>query len=93
MDDKTGERGCVMVRVSEFDNSGVEGMSKEEYAARQAYVIGKCLCAKCPTYVKGDEPVRFAQRKRSLVPYLQGRRVSSRIAGPHPSLDILRQWL
>lgn len=48
-----------MVRVSQFDNFGVEDMSKEEYAGKQAYVIGKCLCANCPTYVKGDSPIGY----------------------------------
>ncbi len=47
------------MRVSELDPFGVEEMSKEEYASRHAYVIGKCLCSKCPTYVKGDSPVGY----------------------------------
>lgn len=47
------------MRVSELDPFGVEEMSKEEYAARHASVIGKCLCSKCPTYVKDDSPVGY----------------------------------
>lgn len=45
--------------VSELDKFGIEGMSKEEYNARQHYIVQKCLCMKCPTYVKGDSPVGY----------------------------------
>lgn len=48
-----------MARVSEFDPFGIERMGKEEYTKRQAYVTQKCLCPKCPTYVKGDSPTGY----------------------------------
>jgi len=48
-----------MVKVNSADNFGVEEMSEAEYAKRQAYVVKKCLCNKCPTFVKGDEMIGF----------------------------------
>ncbi len=48
-----------MAKVSDFDKFGIENMSKEEYEARQADVISKCLCPQCPTYVQSDEPVGY----------------------------------
>ncbi len=48
-----------MAKISQFDNFGVEDMSKEEYKVKQAYVTEKCLCMKCPTYVEGDSPVAY----------------------------------
>ena len=48
-----------MEKIHEFDPFHVEEMGKEEFAAKQAYVTGKCLCMTCPSYVKGDESVGF----------------------------------
>ena len=48
-----------MVKISEFDNFGVEEMSKEEFEAKQKYVTGKCKCPGCPTYIKGDNPYGY----------------------------------
>lgn len=47
------------MKVSVFDNFGVEGMSREEYATKQKYVLSKCLCPKCPTYIQGDNPIGY----------------------------------
>ena len=48
-----------MSKMSEYDNFGVEEMSKEEYAKKQDYVTKSCLCTKCPTYVQGDSPIGY----------------------------------
>ena len=44
------------MRISDYDRFGEEGLSKEEYAKRQDYVLSKCKCTGCPTFVKGDNP-------------------------------------
>ncbi|MBI5599556.1 MAG: DUF2769 domain-containing protein [Deltaproteobacteria bacterium] len=48
-----------MVKISEFDNFGVEELSKAEYDKMQAYVTKNCKCQTCPTYVKGDNPYGY----------------------------------
>jgi len=48
-----------MAEISAFDKFGIESMKREEFDAKQAYVIGKCLCTTCPTYVKGDAPTGY----------------------------------
>ena len=48
-----------MGKYDTYDKFGVEKMSKEEHAKRQAYVIKNCKCAGCPTYVKGDSPIGY----------------------------------
>jgi len=45
-----------MIRISEYDKFGEEGLSKEEYEKIQDYVLKKCKCTGCPTFVKGDNP-------------------------------------
>ncbi|MCK4846477.1 MAG: DUF2769 domain-containing protein [Deltaproteobacteria bacterium] len=42
--------------IASFDRFGVEELSKEEYAAKEAGILEECLCATCPTYVAGDAP-------------------------------------
>jgi len=44
------------MKIGDFDRFGEEGMSKEEYAKKQDYVLDKCKCPGCPTFVKGDNP-------------------------------------
>lgn len=44
------------MKISDFDRFGEEGLSKEEYAKRQDYILTKCKCAGCPTFVQGDNP-------------------------------------
>jgi hypothetical protein len=44
------------MKIGDFDRFGEEGMSKEEYAKKQDYVLSKCKCPGCPTFVKGDNP-------------------------------------
>jgi len=44
------------MKISDYDRFGDEGLSKEEYAKRQDYVLSKCKCPGCPTYVSGDSP-------------------------------------
>jgi hypothetical protein len=48
-----------MVKVSEFDNFGVENMAPEDYQSKQAHVTENCRCSTCPTYVEGDAPVGY----------------------------------
>ncbi len=48
-----------MVKVSDFDNFGVEDMSQEEYRQKQAEILKLCQCTKCPTYVPGDEQTAY----------------------------------
>ncbi len=48
-----------MVKVSEFDNFGVEDMSEDEFHAKEKYVAENCKCAGCPTYVEGDSPTGY----------------------------------
>ena len=43
-----------MVKVSDFDNFGVVDMSKEEFLAKEKFVLDNCKCAGCPSYVAGD---------------------------------------
>ena len=47
------------MKISEFDNFGVEEMNKEDYARNQTSVMEKCLCPSCPTYVEGDTPFGY----------------------------------
>lgn len=49
----------MVVKISDFDKFGVEDMTAEEHAKKQDYVIKKCKCPTCPTYVKGDNPVGY----------------------------------
>jgi len=44
---------------SEYDKFGEEGISRAEYVKKQTAVVGKCLCAGCPSYIKGDEMVGY----------------------------------
>ncbi len=48
-----------MAELSAFDKFGIESMSREEFDARQAYVIKNCICTTCPTYIKGDSPTGY----------------------------------
>lgn len=48
-----------MVKVSQFDNFGIESMGKAEYEEKQSSVLSLCKCPKCPTYVKGDSPYAY----------------------------------
>lgn len=48
-----------MVKISDFDNFGVEDLSDKEFQERQKYVLSKCKCPGCPTYVKGDTPYGY----------------------------------
>ena len=43
-----------MVKLSEFDNFGVEDMPGGDYEKKQAELQKLCKCATCPTFVKGD---------------------------------------
>jgi hypothetical protein len=46
-----------MVDIS--DKFGVETMSAAEYADKEKYVVSKCRCSECPTYVGGDKPIGY----------------------------------
>jgi len=45
-----------MAEIAKFDNFREENLSDEEYIKRQGYVLSKCKCPGCPTFVKGDNP-------------------------------------
>lgn len=47
------------MKISDFDRFGEEGMSRAEYAKKQDYVVGKCLCKGCPSYVASDESIGY----------------------------------
>ncbi len=47
------------MKFSDFDKFGEEGMTKGEYVANQKSVEKNCLCATCPTYVKGDSSAAY----------------------------------
>lgn len=47
------------MKMSDYDKFGEEGLSREQYARKQDYVVGKCLCSGCPSFVKGDDVAGF----------------------------------
>lgn len=48
-----------MAKVSDFDNFGVEDMDAAQTKERQAYVLERCKCEGCPSFVQGDEFAGF----------------------------------
>lgn len=48
-----------MGKYDRIDAFGIETMNKDDYAKKQEYVLKKCKCSTCPTYVKGDVPTGY----------------------------------
>ncbi|OGP25223.1 MAG: hypothetical protein A2X99_11305 [Deltaproteobacteria bacterium GWB2_55_19] len=48
-----------MGKYDRIDKFGIEKMEKAEYQKRQDYVLKKCKCPACPTYVAGDAPTGY----------------------------------
>jgi len=42
-----------------FDNFNIEGMSREGHQKKQTYVLSKCKCRECPSYVEGDKETAY----------------------------------
>ena len=48
-----------MGKFDSYDNFGIESMSSTEHADKQKYVLGKCKCAECSSFVDGDTQVGY----------------------------------
>ena len=45
-----------MAKFDEYDNFGIEAMTKEEHAENLKKVLKECKCKGCPSFVEGDDP-------------------------------------
>jgi len=42
-----------------MDKFDINSMTPEEHRKKQEYVVSKCKCKSCPTYVEGDDTIGY----------------------------------
>ena len=48
-----------MAKFDSFDRFGIEKMEVDAFKQKQDYVLKKCKCATCKSYVAGDKPTGY----------------------------------